>query len=76
MLAGQCLARRIEDKATLIIEAAAWNADRNARNAKVNWRFSTADARIKLKRLYRHFEWLGRLADVDAGAGTIRILLF
>ena len=56
VLAGQCLARRIKDKDALIAEAAAWNADRNARNAKVNWRFTTADARIKLKRLYPRFE--------------------
>ncbi len=52
VLSTQCLARRIADKTALIDEAAAWNADRNARNAKTNWRFTTADARIKLKRLY------------------------
>ena len=56
VLAGQCLDRRIDDKAALVEEAAAWNAERNARHAKVNWRFTTADARVKLKRLYPHFE--------------------
>ena len=56
VLAGQCLDRRIENKAILADEAAAWNAERNARHARVNWRFTTADARIKLKRLYPHFE--------------------
>jgi hypothetical protein len=56
VLTRQCLDRRIEDKATLTDEAAAWNADRNARHAKVNWRFTTADARVKLKRLYPRFE--------------------
>ena len=56
VLSRQCLARRLENKATLIHETAAWNAERNARSAKVNWRFTTADARIKLKRLYPRFE--------------------
>lgn len=55
VLTRQCLARRIQDKATLIKQDAAWNADRNTRHAKVNWRFTTADARIKLKRLYPRF---------------------
>ncbi len=56
MLAGQCLARRIADRATLINEAAAWNVDRHARHAKTNWRFTTDNARVKLERLYPHFE--------------------
>ena len=56
VLTRQCLARRIQDKAKLSEEAATWNADRNTRHAKVNWRFTTADARIKLKRLYPRFE--------------------
>ena len=56
VLAGRCLDRRIADKATLINEATAWNADRNARHAKTNWRFTTDNARVKLKRLYPHFE--------------------
>ena len=56
VLTRQCLDRRIDDKAKLIDQAAAWNADRNTRHAKVNWRLTTADARIKLKRLYPRFE--------------------
>ncbi len=52
VLGRQCLGRRIPDKPTLIKEAAAWEAQRNADRAKVDWRFTTADARIKLKRLY------------------------
>lgn len=56
VLTRQCLDRRIEDKATLSDQAAAWHADRNTRHAKVDWRFTTADARIKLKRLYPRFE--------------------
>ncbi len=52
VLSRQCLERRIPDQATLITEVAAWEADRNARQATVHWRFTTADARIKLKHLY------------------------
>ena len=52
VLAGQCLNRRIPDKQTLVYEVTQWQNQRNFRNAKVNWRFSTDDARIKLKRLY------------------------
>jgi hypothetical protein len=37
-------------------EAAAWNRRRNKEACKINWRFTTADARIKLKRLYPLFE--------------------
>jgi DDE superfamily endonuclease len=54
-LSSQCLDRRIPDKQTLIEEVAAWSRDRNARHAKANWRFTTSDARIKLKRLYPSF---------------------
>jgi hypothetical protein len=56
VLATQCLDRRISDKKTLIKEVAAWETDRNETHAKTNWRFKTADARIKLKRLYPQFE--------------------
>ncbi len=52
VLNRQCLDRRIPDRATLEAEVAAWAADRNAKGATVNWHFTTADARIKLKRLY------------------------
>ncbi len=52
VLGRQCLGRRVPDKPTLTREVAAWEAQRNAHQAKVNWRFTTADARIKLKRLY------------------------
>ena len=50
----QCLGRRIPDKPTLIREAAAWETGRNSDRTKVDWRFTTAKARIKLKRLYPH----------------------
>ncbi len=52
VLSRQCLDRRIPDQETLISEVAAWEADRNAADATVQWRFTTADARIKLKHLY------------------------
>ena len=51
-LARQCLNCRITDKATLTQEVTAWTEDRNAQVVKVQWRFTTADARIKLKHLY------------------------
>ena len=52
VLSRQCLDRRIPDKRTLIEEVAAWQDDRNKNHAKADWQFTTADARIKLKRLY------------------------
>jgi hypothetical protein len=52
MLAGQCLDRRLADRATLEREVAAWQAARNRAGRGVNWRFTTEDARIKLKHLY------------------------
>lgn len=48
----QCLDRRIPDQETLKREVNAWEAKRNASATPVNWRFTTDDARIKLKRLY------------------------
>ncbi|MFZ1643322.1 MAG: transposase [Candidatus Contendobacter sp.] len=52
VLSRQCLDRRIPDAATLTYEVAAWEHVRNADPRPVNWRFTTPDARIKLKRLY------------------------
>jgi DDE superfamily endonuclease len=46
------LARRIPDQATLTQEAAAWEETRNIQGRAVDWRFTTADARIRLKHLY------------------------
>lgn len=56
VLSQQCLNRRIPDTATLTREVAAWQQARNADPRPVNWRFTTADARIKLKRLYPSIE--------------------
>jgi uncharacterized small protein (DUF1192 family) len=52
VLSSQCLDRRIPDQWVLKDEVAAWEADRNKKHAKANWQFTTADARVKLKRLY------------------------
>jgi len=46
------LDRRLADRATLEREVAAWEAARNAAGRGVDWRFTTEDARIKLKHLY------------------------
>jgi hypothetical protein len=60
VLARQCLDRRIPDRESLAEEAGAWEAQRagaweaqrNAAESSIDWRFTAADARIKLKRLY------------------------
>ena len=52
VLSSQCLDRRIPDKQTLTEEVAAWQAERNKKHAKADWQFTTADARVRLKRLY------------------------
>jgi hypothetical protein len=55
-LARQCLDRRLGDRATLEHEAAAWEAERNHAGRPINWRFTTDDARIKLKHLYPSYD--------------------
>jgi hypothetical protein len=52
ILIRQCLSRRIPNKSMLISEVSAWQKDRNSKVVSVDWRFTTADARIKLKYLY------------------------
>jgi hypothetical protein len=51
-LSRTCLDRRIPDQEMLTREVSAWERQRNAKAVTVNWRFTTADARIKLKKLY------------------------
>lgn len=51
-LSRQCLSRRLPDHATLTGEVAAWEERRNSTPCTISWRFTTADARIKLKHLY------------------------
>ena len=52
VLKGQCLDRRIPDMTTMQTQVAAWEWDRNNSARKIDWQFTTSDARIKLKRLY------------------------
>ena len=52
VLSSQCLDRRLPDLPTLTHEVFAWEAARNTAEAKINWQFTTEDARIKLKTLY------------------------
>ena len=52
VLTRQCTDRRIPDKTTLASEVAAWQYRRNTAQAKIDWRFTNDEARIKLKRLY------------------------
>ncbi len=52
VLSRQYLDRRIESREELKQEVAAWEQDRNERGVETKWRFTTADARIKLRRLY------------------------
>ena len=56
VLTGQCLNRRIDDIEVVRKEVKAWAKFRNNKNAKVNWQFTTGDARIKLSRLYPTLE--------------------
>jgi hypothetical protein len=52
VLSRQCLDRRIPDEATLIRELRAYEAHRNVAKAKITWRFTSQEARVKLHRLY------------------------
>ena len=56
VLSGQCLDRRIPERSQLVREVNAWEQARNERTVGVDWQFTTAGARIKLKRLYPVFE--------------------
>src|SRR3954470_4278407 len=69
VLAGQCLDRRMDSAAFVRQEATAWEAKRNRLEAKVRWRFTTEDARIKLEKLYPVIELLDERADGDGRKG-------
>ena len=57
VLVRQCLGkRRVPDAQTLRREARAWYEARNQQQARVDWRFTTAEARTKLRRLYPSIE--------------------
>jgi hypothetical protein len=55
VMSRQCLNERIPAKGIMASKVAAWTCDRNDKTLSVNWQFTTADARIKLKRLYPKF---------------------
>ena len=52
VMLSQCLGRRIDNIETVRSEVAAWQSRRDNLQAKVNWQFTTKDARIRLKRLH------------------------
>jgi hypothetical protein len=52
VLSRQCLDRRVADFESLEAEVAAWQERREEMGTKIDWRFRTEDARLKLKRLY------------------------
>ena len=52
VLSRQCLAERMDNKARLQEQVSAWSQARNVHGIRTDWRFTTADARIKLKKLY------------------------
>lgn len=69
VLARECLDRRIPDKITLLKEVAAWELRRNQGERTVDWQFTTADARIKLKRLYPSIIFARQIFNTDVDAG-------
>ena len=56
VLTSQCLDRRIADLETMQQEIKAWEQERNTQQKGVDWRFTTEDARIRLKRLYPQYQ--------------------
>jgi transposase len=66
-LARQCLSRRIATGEELKHQVACWQEQRNAAATTVNWRFTTADAHIKLKRLYPSL----KTNTTDSDQGTV-----
>ena len=57
VLSEQCLDRRMDSKDFVTSEVAAWETERNGKEAKVRWRFTTEKARIKLEKLYPVLEY-------------------
>jgi len=55
VLTRQCLSRRMESVGLLRSEVSAWQVQRNTKGAKIDWQFTTSNARTKLKRLYPTF---------------------
>jgi hypothetical protein len=72
VLSGQCLDRRIDAVAVLRDEVGAWEDYRNRTEAKVRWRFTTEDARIKLEKLYPVFVY-PELHDLGAPSNLSKL---
>ena len=53
---GQCLNRRLDSQGRMAEEVAAWEEERNARQARIHWTFTLAAARHKLRKLYPSIE--------------------
>jgi hypothetical protein len=68
VLARQCFCRMIGDQATLREQVAAGESHRNPKQKGMDWQFTTADARIKLKRLYQGFKTDGTLVSSGSAA--------
>ena len=56
VLTSQCLDRRIDSIEVVQREVKAWEESRNNKDSRINWQFTTEDARVKLSRLYPTFE--------------------
>jgi hypothetical protein len=52
IMSGQCLDRRLDSQEAIAAEVAAWESERNAREARIHWTFTLAAARQKLRKLY------------------------
>jgi len=52
LLSRQCMSDRMTDRVYLTQQVTAWVNKRNSCNSDMNWRFTTNDARVKLKKLY------------------------
>jgi DDE superfamily endonuclease len=70
-LAHQCLSRRIATAEELKHQVACWQEQRNTAATTINWRFATADARIKLKRLYPSLETKNASSEQDSVAKEV-----
>ncbi len=77
VLGGQYLDRRLADRETLVREVAAWKESRNAAESKVHWRFTPADARIKLRTLDPSIQFgrASRLVSKNATTDVPRVTL-
>jgi len=71
VLARQCLDRRTPDRRVLAGETTAWEEERKALESSIDWRFTSDDARIKLKHLYPEIVEAEPPYDLNFRDGTI-----